>query len=85
MLRQAMDEAGAAPRDTAMIGDSTFDMAMARAAGVRAIGVSWGYHPVAALEEAGAETVATSYDGLRALLARFGFLPSSRRATADPI
>ena len=27
-----------------MIGDTTFDMDMGRAAGVRTIGVSWGYH-----------------------------------------
>ena len=27
-----------------MIGDTSFDMAMARAAGVTAIGVAWGYH-----------------------------------------
>ena len=31
-----------------MVGDTSFDMPMARAAGVRAIGVGWGYHPVAA-------------------------------------
>ena len=44
MIQQAMAETGAEPRETAMIGDSTFDMAMARAAGVGAIGVSWGDH-----------------------------------------
>ena len=27
-----------------MIGDTSYDMAMARAAGVTAIGVAWGYH-----------------------------------------
>lgn len=57
MLLQAMDEVGAAPADTIMIGDTAFDMAMAKAARVRPIGVSWGYHPVAALTEAGAEVV----------------------------
>ena len=36
--------------DTIMIGDTSFDMDMARAAGVGAIGVTWGYHPRHRLE-----------------------------------
>ncbi len=85
MLRQAMAETGAAPGDTVMIGDSTFDMLMARAAGATPVGVSWGYHPVAALEEAGAKAFARSYGDLRALLVRLGVLPSSPSAGAGPI
>ena len=85
MLRQAMAEADAAPEDTIMVGDSTFDMLMARAAGVRALGVSWGYHPVAALEEAGAGAIARSYGELRDLLVRLGVLPSSPGAAGTPI
>lgn len=61
MLHQAMREAGAAPRDTVMIGDTVFDIAMARAAGVSAIGVSWGYHPVADLHAAGADVVVSDF------------------------
>ena len=38
-----------------MIGDTIFDIAMARAANVRAIGVAWGYHEPSELIEAGAE------------------------------
>ena len=34
---------------------------MARAAGLRAIGVSWGYHPVPALVEAGADLIVSSF------------------------
>lgn len=85
MLRQAMAEVGAAAADTLMIGDSTFDMEMARATGVQAIGVSWGYHPVAALKEAGANTIVGSYAELRAFLMRFGVLSGSRSAAAHPI
>jgi phosphoglycolate phosphatase len=85
MLRQAMSEVGAPPGDTMMIGDSTFDIAMARAAGVAAIGVSWGYHALAALKEAGAERVAGSYGELRKVLVRFGALPGSRTAARTPI
>ena len=85
MLRQAMGEAGASPADTLMVGDSTFDMAMARAAGVTPIGVSWGYHPVAALREAGATRIVHCYDELRALLVRRGVLSGSPTAAAASI
>jgi len=58
MVELAMAEAGAAPETTVMIGDTSFDMAMARAAGVTAIGVAWGYHEADELRAAGAHHVA---------------------------
>ena len=58
MLQAALTEAGAALGDAAMIGDTAYDIEMARAAGVRAIGVAWGYHEAAELRAAGAEAVA---------------------------
>ncbi|MDQ8755996.1 HAD-IA family hydrolase [Sphingosinicella sp. LHD-64] len=58
MIAQAMTDAGAAPELTVMIGDTSYDMAMARAAGVGAIGVAWGYHPPDELVRAGAHHVA---------------------------
>jgi phosphoglycolate phosphatase len=61
MILEAMREAGAEPRDTIMIGDTTYDMAMARAAGVHAIGVNWGYHPHALLEQSGAHEVVSGF------------------------
>ncbi len=60
MLHMAMDAAGTAPRDTVMIGDTTFDIEMARAADVRAIGVAWGYHAPEELVAAGAAAVVNS-------------------------
>lgn len=57
MLKLAMMQAGATPAETVMIGDTGFDMAMAVAAGARAIGVDWGYHDAVTLRAAGAETV----------------------------
>ena len=68
MLRAALDEALAEPAHSVMIGDTAYDMAMAVSAGVRAIGVDWGYHSVAELREAGAEVVATSPAHLQELL-----------------
>ena len=38
-------------KDLVMIGDTTYDLEMAKAAGVKAIGVSWGHHPVERLKE----------------------------------
>lgn len=60
MLHQAMDEAGAEPAMTVMIGDTTYDMMMAVSAGAAAIGVGWGYHTPGALFSAGAVTVVDS-------------------------
>lgn len=53
MLIQAMADAGVTAEQTVMIGDTSFDMDMAAAAGVHGIGVSWGYHPTAQLQQAG--------------------------------
>lgn len=60
----AMEEAGAAPETTVMIGDTSFDMAMGVAAGCRSLGVDWGYHPVDELRAAGAYAIATHPDQL---------------------
>ena len=68
MIRRAIAETGATVADTVMIGDTTFDMLMARAAGVRAIAVSWGYHPVDDLRKAGANDVVDSFEQLVALI-----------------
>lgn len=58
MIEAALAETGVAPCDCTMIGDTQFDMAMAVNAGVRALGVDWGYHSAAELVEAGAQAVA---------------------------
>ncbi|GAA0672341.1 phosphoglycolate phosphatase [Sphingomonas insulae] len=69
MLLAAMDEAGALPHMTAMIGDTSFDMAMGKAAGARAVGVAWGYHDVHDLVDGGADVVADRVAALPGLLA----------------
>ena len=58
MIEAAIAEAGADPARTAMIGDTTYDVMMAVNAGVRAIGVGWGYHAPEELFDAGARGVA---------------------------
>ena len=62
MLHAALNETGVSPRRAAMVGDTSFDMEMARAAGVAAIGVGWGYHDRAAL--AAADVVIDSFAAL---------------------
>ena len=68
MCRAAIAEAGVTARETVVIGDTGFDMRMARSAGARALGVEWGYHPVDELLRAGAEAVAEHPSALPALL-----------------
>jgi phosphoglycolate phosphatase len=58
MIEAAIAEAGADPARTVMIGDTSYDMLMAVNAGVRAVGVGWGYHPAEELVAAGAHGVA---------------------------
>jgi phosphoglycolate phosphatase len=58
MVRQAIADARAAAEATIVIGDTSFDMAMAAAAGATPIGAGWGYHGAEELIEAGAVAVA---------------------------
>ena len=50
--------------DTFMIGDSSYDMQMAKTAGCFAIGVTWGNFPEEGLINAGADICVHSYDDL---------------------
>lgn len=62
MLLAALSETGVTASDTVMIGDTSYDMDMAQAAGVVGIGVSWGYHAPTSLGVA--EVVIDSFDDL---------------------
>ena len=66
MLHAALAETGVYPGAAVMIGDTGFDMEMARAAGIAAIGVSWSYHPRARL--AAADLVIDRFDALPAAI-----------------
>jgi len=74
MLRAALDETGVAPGNAVMIGDTSYDMEMARAAGIRGIGVSWGYHAPADLGAATA--IARDFRDLGRLLHENGRRPA---------
>lgn len=68
MLLRAMSETGADRERTIMIGDTTYDMEMARNAGTAAVGVAWGYHEAAELMDAGAQIVVQSFSDLPSAL-----------------
>ncbi len=74
MLQEAILDAGVALCDAVMIGDTTFDMDMARNAGMTAIGVDWGYHPASDLVASGAQTVLHDYRELIPHLQTTGLL-----------
>ena len=49
MLHKIMEVTGT--KDLVMVGDTTYDLEMAKAAGAKGIGVSWGHHSVERLRE----------------------------------
>jgi len=59
MLLRAIAAAGVEPAATAMIGDTSFDIQMAVAAGTLPIGVAWGYHAAHELTAVGAVHLVT--------------------------
>lgn len=64
MLLAALAETGCDARAAVMVGDTEYDMAMGRAAGVATVGVAWGYHPRERLIAAGADLVIDDFDAL---------------------
>ena len=70
MVLTAVEETGCDNKHAVMIGDTTYDMEMATAAGVRAIGVAWGYHSAEALRASGAERIVEDFPELLAALGR---------------
>lgn len=68
MCLAAFDDTGCAAQDSVVIGDTAYDMAMARSAGALAVGVAWGYHRPDDLLEAGAHAVAGRPDQLPAIM-----------------
>ena len=68
MITTALAEAATAATRTIMIGDTSYDIAMARAAGVWTAGVTWGNHPAVELTKAGAHTIANDFNDLECQL-----------------
>ncbi|WP_245270631.1 HAD-IA family hydrolase [Beijerinckia mobilis] len=68
MILAALAETGVEPQDAFMIGDTAYDIEMARAAGVRPIGVAWGYHDKTMLAAAGAEIIVEDFTEITRLI-----------------
>ncbi|MGC9418991.1 MAG: HAD-IA family hydrolase [Rhodovulum sp.] len=68
MVLAALEETGLAPDRAVMIGDTEFDIEMGRAAGVRTLGVRWGYHTAERL--AAADAVIDRFEALPAAVTR---------------
>lgn len=64
MIVQALDEVGAERGAAVMIGDTTYDIEMARNAGIASVGVAWGYHPFEALSEACPSAIVDDFEGM---------------------
>lgn len=83
MIMAALAEAGVGADAALMIGDTSFDMAMARSASVGALGVGWGYHRPELLFAAGAHQVIDQGGDLLAAIDR-RFAEQAQRATEVP-
>jgi phosphoglycolate phosphatase len=71
MLQLNMEAVSRAQDVTVMIGDTSFDMEMARAARCYAQGVSWGFHTTDEVAAGGAHHIAHDFAELRAEIASF--------------
>jgi len=68
MILNCLAATGVDGRNAVVVGDTEYDMAMARAAGARAVGVGWGYHSTGRLLRGGAEHIASDFAALDAVL-----------------
>ena len=64
MILRAIKDAGVDKQNTVMIGDTSYDMEMAKSAGIHAIGVNWGYHSQNIMLSAGADIIVENFDQL---------------------
>ncbi|MGP4694195.1 HAD-IA family hydrolase [Agrobacterium cavarae] len=70
ILFKAITEIGVQPTDTIMVGDTTFDVEMAKRAEVHCLGVYWGNHDATILRAAAAFEIAGSFDEILRLTAQ---------------
>ena len=72
MIHACLRETGVDPSRAVILGDTTYDIDMGVAAGIHALGVTWGYHPPEALTRAGAAALLDSFAALPAALDDLG-------------
>ena len=67
IVHEAMALTGVEAASTLVIGDTVYDIEMAKAAGVAAVGVTWGHHAAEDLSRAGADRLIDSFQQLPGL------------------
>ncbi|MDO6568815.1 HAD-IA family hydrolase [Alteromonas sp. 1_MG-2023] len=70
MLLQILDELNISAQDAVMIGDTTYDMQMAKSIGMHRVGVSYGVHAQVHLEALAPQAIVHSISELQAFLLR---------------
>lgn len=70
LARLVLRRLGASPGQAVMVGDTTHDLLMANAAGMRSIGVTYGVHPAARLRSAGPTWLAGTFDDVVAYICK---------------
>jgi phosphoglycolate phosphatase len=68
MVLNCLAATGVEARHAVVVGDTEYDMAMAWAAGVRAVGVTWGYHSTSRMRRGGAEHIIGDFAALDVVL-----------------
>ncbi|MCP5073842.1 MAG: HAD-IA family hydrolase [Rhodobacteraceae bacterium] len=68
MLEQALRETGSEAQNSVIVGDTSYDIEMGRAAGFKTVGVTWGYHSSEVLMSSGADILINSFGQLSAAL-----------------
>lgn len=71
MVLDAIKETGTEAARAVMIGDTGFDMAMGRNAGVHTLGVSWGFHTADEISDGGAHELHHDFETLGQALDAF--------------
>jgi phosphoglycolate phosphatase len=70
MVAACLRDTGTDATRAVILGDTTYDIDMGRAAGIHALGVAWGYHPAETLTASGAADILHSFDALSLALDR---------------
>lgn len=70
MAREALRRTGADASHTVLVGDTIIDAGCAEDARIAFLGVEWGYHPVAALQQKGAKEIISDFAQLPEILHR---------------
>ena len=74
MIHANLNACGVLPQNAVMIGDTSFDMIMSKAAEVKAIGVTWGFHTSEEIAVGGADHLVDTMEELGAVLNQFSRL-----------